>query len=173
MKPEAPDVMRAIHLSDDGLIPNSPLPLLVYQQALTDPANRAAAFEKLFADNGWHRGWRNGIYSFRHYHSTAHEVLGVAQGSVRVEFGGPDGESLDLVVGDAVLIPAGVSHCNLGASDDLLIIGAYPDGGQMEDLCRDTEADRLGALPRLPRVARPASDPVVGAGGLQSLWGDA
>ena len=65
--------LRPIALADDGLIPNSPLPLLVYAAALGEVTDRAVAFEALFAGNGWSRSWRNGIYAFRHYHSTAHE----------------------------------------------------------------------------------------------------
>jgi uncharacterized protein YjlB len=161
---------RQVQLADDGLIPNSPLSLLVYASALPDGGDRASRFEALFADNGWSRSWRNGIYSFRHYHSCAHEVLGIATGTARVEFGGPTGVELSLQAGDAVLIPAGVSHYNLGASDDLLVIGAYPDGGEREDLCHDTAEDRVAALPRIKRVSSPSRDPVLGEGGLLQSW---
>ena len=57
--------LRPIALADDGLIPNSPLPLLVYAAALGEVTDRAVAFEALFAGNGWSRSWRNGIYAFR------------------------------------------------------------------------------------------------------------
>lgn len=163
-------MIRQIPLADDGLIPNSRLPLLVYGQAVPQDNTGASTFENLFAGNGWGRCWRNGIYSFRHYHSTAHEVLGVAAGSARVEFGGPGGQALDVTAGDAVLIPAGVSHCNLGASADLLVVGAYPDDSATEDLCRDTQADRTQALVQLLRVRKPPRDPVVGDGGLLTIW---
>jgi uncharacterized protein YjlB len=111
-----------------------------------------------------------GRYAFCHYHSSAHEVLGTAAGSARVEFGGPQGVELDVQAGDAVLIPAGVSHYNLGASDDLLVIGAYPEGGQSADLRRDTEADRAASLSRIVVVGTPPRDPVLGDGGLLRLW---
>ena len=165
-----PSGFEAILLADDGLLPNSPLPLLLYPAVLAQEPDRAGAFERLFADNAWQRSWRNGIYTFRHYHSSAHEVLGIAAGRVRVEFGGPRGVELEVAAGDAVLIPAGVSHLNLGASDDLLVIGAYPDGGAREDLCRATQADRAAALPRLQIVSRPVRDPVLGDGGLLQAW---
>ncbi|HMN85705.1 MAG TPA: hypothetical protein PKA74_06930, partial [Bauldia sp.] len=75
--------------ADDGDIPNSRLPLILYARAI-DPAagDPAEAFEALFAANGWPPAWRNGIYGFHHYHSTAHEVLGIARGSAEVRFGG-------------------------------------------------------------------------------------
>ena len=111
-----------------------------------------------------------GRYAFRHYHSTAHEVLGIAVGSVRVEFGGPQGVELDVQAGDAVLIPAGVSHYNLGASDDLLVVGSYLDDSDSVDLRRDTEADRRASLERIAALQIPSRDPVVGEGGLLTLW---
>ncbi|HJP33812.1 MAG TPA: cupin [Candidatus Latescibacteria bacterium] len=161
---------RPILLADDGLIPNSPLPLLVYPSALANTADRAHQFVDLFAGHGWGRSWRNGIYSFRHYHSSAHEVLGIAAGTARVEFGGPQGVELEVAVGDAVLIPAGVSHYNLGASSDLLVIGAYPNDSDSVDLCRDTMEDRAAAVPRIAAVPRPLRDPVLGDAGLLTSW---
>ncbi len=159
------------HLADDGTFPNNGLPLLVYQHSI-DPAagDSAGAFERQFHGNGWDRSWRNGIYSFRHYHSTAHEVLGIACGEAKVEFGGPHGVELDVSAGDAVLIPAGVSHYNLGASADLLVIGAYPPGPDW-DLCRDTHAEYEKAVDEVARVPLPATDPVGGTdGGLNTHW---
>ena len=70
-------------LEADGNIPNNPrLPLLLYPCAVRlpehDPAN---LFEELFAANDWVGCWRNGIFPFHHYHSTAHEVLGIYSGT--------------------------------------------------------------------------------------------
>ncbi len=161
---------RKVFLEDDGTIPNSRLPLLVYAGVLKGRQDRARAFEELFADNGWSRSWRNGMYAFRHYHSTTHEVLGIAVGSARVEFGGPHGTEMDIAAGDAVLIPAGVSHCNLAASGDLLVIGAYPDGSASVDLLRDSASARTEAVPRIDRVPLPPRDPILGTGGLLQEW---
>jgi long-chain acyl-CoA synthetase len=44
--------------------------------------------------NGWSGTWRNGIYAFHHYHSTSHEVLGIAAGSAAVRFGGEGGATV-------------------------------------------------------------------------------
>lgn len=158
--------------ADDGRIPNSTLPLLVLRAAL--PAD-AGTIERAFARNGWTGAWRDGIYPFHHFHSTAHEVLGVARGRAKVRFGGPGGVPLDLHAGDAVVIPAGVGHCNEGASDDFLVVGAYP-GGAAWDVRRGEPAERGDVLRNLAAVRLPGADPVHGAGGaLARLWraGDA
>ncbi len=63
--------------TDDGAIPNSKLPLLVYRQAVpADPA----AIERIFNANRWPAAWRDSVHPFHHFHSDAHEVLGVASG---------------------------------------------------------------------------------------------
>src|SRR5882672_6321404 len=113
-----------IQFDDDGAIPNSRLPLLVYRNAV--PAD-AEAIETLFAANRWPPAWRDGVHPFHHFHSTAQEVLGVARGEATVLFGGPHGSVLKLSAGDVAVIPAGVGHCNQGQSPDLRIVGAYPD----------------------------------------------
>jgi hypothetical protein len=80
-------------LAPSGAIPNHPRwPLLVYPQAiaLTGP-DPAAIFEARFTANAWPAAWRNGVFPFHHYHSKAHEVLGIYEGEVTVRFGGEDG----------------------------------------------------------------------------------
>jgi uncharacterized protein YjlB len=89
---------------DDGSFPNSPLPVLVYHDAIGD-AGGAAAYEKLFAGHGWLGSWRDGIFSFHHFHSTAHEVLGIASGTASVMLGGPQGRAFELVPGDVIVLP--------------------------------------------------------------------
>ncbi len=153
--------------SDDGGIVNSPLPLLVYRGVL--PAD-AAAIERAFAANGWSNAWRNGIFSFHHFHSIAHEVLGIASGHADVMFGGPGGQLVRVTAGDVVVIPAGVGHCNRGQSADLMVVGAYP-GGSDYDICRGDPADHARAKAAVAVVALPAADPVAGANGpLGRLW---
>lgn len=166
-RPSAPEQHR---FADDGSIPNNPtLPLLLYRAALALPAeDPARAFEELFARHGWTGAWRDGIYGFHHYHSTAHE--GVARGSVRVKLGGERGIEADLAPGDAVVIPAGVGHRNLGASPDLLVVGAYPQGRRW-DLCRGEPGERPRVLRNIAAVPLPTADPVLGADGpLVAIW---
>ena len=49
--------------ADDGLVPNNPLPFVVYKAAI-DVANDhpERTIEKLFGANGWGDMWRDGIY---------------------------------------------------------------------------------------------------------------
>ena len=157
---------------DDGTIPNNPkLPLLLYRSALDfgqdDPARLC---EKVFAAHGWDDAWRNGIYAFPHYHSTAHEVLGIAHGHLRVRLGGAQGRQFTVHPGDVIAIPAGVGHQNLGSSPNLLVVGAYPRG-QSWDLCRGVPDERPRVLENIARVPLPDTDPVYGeAGPLIGHW---
>ncbi len=122
-----------------------------------------------FAAQGWTGAWRNGIYRFHHFHSTAHEVLGIAAGQVRVRLGGPAGQDVALQAGDVVVIPAGVAHYNAGQSDDLLVIGAYPAGTSADTLRGDPT--QLGMARRhIAAVPLPHADPVPGQGALGRLW---
>ena len=46
---------------------------------------------------GWLGAWVDGIYAFHHFHSTAHEVLGIVAGSASVILGGPKGRRFEAV----------------------------------------------------------------------------
>jgi len=147
---------------DDGVVPNNPaLPLVYYRGVLPEGGDRASYCEKLFAAHGWPDAWRNGIYGHHHYHSTAHEVLGIAAGSARVRLGGENGAVVELRAGDVVVIPAGVAHKREAASADLLVIGAYPKG-QSPDMCRADEGAHDKAAANVAAVPMPAADPVTG-----------
>ena len=163
--------VETYRFADDGIVPNNPaLPLVVYRGALAEGGDRAAACERLFAEHGWPDVWRNGIYAHHHYHSTAHEVLGIAAGNARVRLGGEGGQSVDLRAGDVVVIPAGVAHKRESASADLLVIGAYPRG-QSPDLCRAEAAAHDRSLGHIAAVPLPAADPVTGrADPLLDCW---
>ena len=162
-------MIETYHLADDGIVPNSALPLVVYRRALPDTGDRAASCEDMFARNGWPESWRNGIYPYHHYHSTAHEVLGIARGSARVRLGGESGRTVELHAGDVVVIPAGVAHKRETASGDLLVIGSYPRG-QSPDTCR-AEPGRHDHAANIAAVKLPASDPVTGGSGpLLDYW---
>ena len=155
--------LESFLLRSHGWVPNHPrLPVLFYRQALAagDAEDDAAAFEARFARHGWPPQWRAGIYDFHHYHSTAHEVLGVARGTARLVLGGPGGREMEAVAGDALLLPAGTGHRCLACSDDLLVVGAYPPA-QCWDICRAAASPAM--LERIAHLPFPATDPVAGA----------
>mgnify|MGYP002629751104 CR=1 FL=1 len=164
---------QAILFDDDGETPNNPsLPLLVYRGAVevesaTDPA---ALFENAFGAHGWGQGWRNGIHGFLHFHTRTHEVLGIARGRARVQFGGASGQELDVEAGDVVVLPAGTGHRRVSASADLLVVGAYPDNGGF-DQRRPGEIDHASAVSAVAAVPLPRADPLYGqAGPLRETW---
>jgi|HigsolmetaAR203D_1030402.scaffolds.fasta_scaffold00066_81 uncharacterized protein YjlB len=156
--------VESFDLADNGSIPNNPhLPALIYRSVLAEPGD-PAAFERLFASHGWSGSWRNGIYAFHHYHSTAHEVLGIAAGKAMVQLGGENGTVVPIGPGDVILIPAGVGHRNVSSTPDFLVVGAYP-AGQEPDLRRGEPGERPQVLANIRQVPLPGSDPVAGADG--------
>jgi uncharacterized protein YjlB len=157
-----------LHLKPNGWMPNSPLPVLLYRNALPSAADLASVMERIFTANGWPPQWRNGVYPFHHYHSTAHEVLGFAAGHADLVLGGVGGESLTVHSGDVLVLPTGTGHCRISASDDFLVIGAYPENEHW-DICRTAPSPET--LASMRKVRFPQSDPLTGSSGvLPKLW---
>ena len=157
---------------DDGFVPNSTLPLVIYKGALQfDGGDPEKALEDFFDGNGWGQDiWRNGIYDYLHYHATVHEALGIARGRARVRLGGDSGKEFELDVGDIAILPAGTGHQCLKATSDFSVVGAYPPGAKMQ-VTRPTPENHAAALRTIPAVKRPDSDPVLGKNGpLVTLW---
>lgn len=170
MAPES--VKLETHLfKDDGMIPNSKYTLLHYQKAFTASGSAGATWlEQHFAKNNWTNSWRNGVYSFHHYHSTSHEVLGIYSGSAMLFLGGEKGAKVKVEAGDILVVPAGVGHKNLGSSADFGVVGAY-QGGRSWDVMRGQPGDRPKADERIAALPIPDFDPFSGKdGGLIALW---
>jgi uncharacterized protein YjlB len=136
-------------------------PLLVYPQVTA--AITPEYFEDLFTRNRWPAAWRNGVFPFHHYHSNSHEVLGVYEGEVTVQFGGDQGVTVTARPGDVIVLPAGTAHKKLSARGALGIVGAYPEGSRPDT--------KMGFEKHGGEAPLPACDPVHGPGGpLFTYW---
>src|SRR3954462_8306594 len=106
----APEVLT-FQFTDTGGIPNNPgLPALVYKRAA--PGNLGATamadwYEGTWPKHGWRPAWRFGVYDFPHYHSTAHEILGVYRGQATIRLGAQAGVTVVAEAGDVLVLPAG------------------------------------------------------------------
>jgi len=161
---------QMLGFSDDGVIPNSKFPLLLYKGVFGARSTKGAAWlEQHFASNNWTNSWRNGIYSFHHYHSTSHEVLGIYSGSALLHLGGEKGEKVTVQAGDVIIIPAGVGHKNL-ESDGLGVVGAYEDGRSW-DINKGLPGERPKTDQNIAALPIPKTDPLTGrTGGLTEVW---
>ena len=159
-------------LNDDGTFPNNKnLPLIIYKKAFILPAEDAASVtEKILHENSWENTWRNGVYGFHHYHSTAHEVLVVYNGYAEILLGGDTGYKTKIKKGDVLIIPAGVAHKNIHSSNDFYVVGGYPVG-QDWDMNYGKPSERPAADRNIARVPLPDMDPIYGLNGpILELW---
>ena len=157
-------------LGPNGWVPNNPgLPALIYHDVV--PANAPDTIEATLRKHGWRPDWRDGVYPYHHYHSTAHEALACTNGSAMLMLGGEGGTVVEIAAGDLLFLPAGTGHCRIAATGDFLVVGAYPDGQQW-DVCRS--ATDPATVRRIAAVPLPSADPVDGrAGQLMTHWSTA
>ena len=154
--------VEKFQLSRNGWMPNNDrLPVLLYRRAFNGEA-MATQMEAVLEQNLWPAQWRNGVYTFHHYHSTAHEVLGIAGGSAQLMLGGENGHVVTVEAGDVLVLPVGTGHFLVHANPGFLVVGAYPDG-QHWDICRS--APEASAAERMRRLPFPATDPLTGKDG--------
>lgn len=155
--------IRKIFFEKAADVPNSRLPVLLYRSVL--PPHTAAkgnAFRERFKGAGWPGIWTDTIYDYTHFHSNAHEVLGVAEGKVTLRLGGADGSLVRLKAGDMLVLPAGVGHRRVSATG-VKVIGAYPRGQSHYDMKREGR--------KSPQVPVPLTDPFYGRDGpLTEAW---
>merc|ERR1712232_478484 len=115
-------VLRA-YLSGDGTFPNNDdFPLIVYQGACANYGRQRGA--QTLVKNGWTRPWAWGGFPYHHYHSTAWEALMCVAGTAQIQFGGPNGPTLDANVGDLILIPPGIAHKQVEATSNFTLLGS-------------------------------------------------
>lgn len=164
-------IPQKFFFKDDGKIPNSEFPLLVYASAFTLKGNQGAEWvENRFKQNNWYNSWRWGVYPFHHYHSSTHEVLGCFQGEALLHLGGEQGEKVNVKAGDIVVIPAGVGHKCISHRSGFTMVGAYPEG-RAPDLMKGESGERPQADKNIKAVPFPTTDPFTGTeGGLLEAW---
>ena len=121
--------VRKIYFDKAADVPNSLLPVLLYRAVMPSHTPRkAATFREHFKGAGWTGRWTDTIYDYTHFHSNAHEVLGIAERKVTLRLGGAAGSLFRVRAGDMLVLPAGVRHRRVGGDEGLKVIGAYPRG---------------------------------------------
>lgn len=160
---------QTLYLKPSATLRHPDLPVLIYKSVLTDQeAEQDKVFQKAFIQSGWGGVWKDGIFDYHHFHSNAHEALGIAAGHVTIRLGGEFGVDVDLKCGDAVVLPAGTGHKRIIGTENLVIIGAYPPGQAHYDICRTMDET---AIENIRNVSLPETDPIYGAEGpLMDLW---
>jgi uncharacterized protein YjlB len=158
-------------MAPDKLHPNNmKLPVLYYKQVLNLDENSEQDVKELFEKNGWSNAWVDTIQNYHHYHSNTHEVLAITKGTCMLILGGDDGNIQNLSQGDVLVLPAGVTHKNVGSSADFICVGAYPDGKEYDMNTCETEAVSE-AKERIDKVPLPKHDPVFGdKGPVREIW---
>ncbi len=98
------------------------------------------------------------------------KLLGVYSGAATLRLGGEHGKNIEVHAGDLIVIPAGVAHQNVGASNDFGVVGAYP-GGRPWDLLRGLPGERPKTDHNIAALPMPENDPIYGVEGpLRRIW---
>ncbi|MFV0606829.1 MAG: cupin domain-containing protein [Niabella sp.] len=164
-----PDIF---YFKDDGITPNSHLPILIYRGLFRDGySNCDEWLADQFIKNGWFHICNMPILGYYHYHSNTHQVLGVYSGSCYIKFAAKNSVRTELSKGDVVVIPAGVGHYCNDFSDGFKLVGAYPVGDE-PDIMKGLTEERTVALENIKKVKIPDFDPILGdeEGGLRKFW---
>jgi uncharacterized protein YjlB len=186
--------IKTYHLAPTALIPNSPYPLVHYQELLprSTPANdMATGFYDLLAANQWSPQWifRYGRTQRSHYHSLTHECMIVLTGEATVRFGvadtdpddmeantfggaaEPGGLELRASPGDVFVIPVGVAHKTFAAEPaagfELLTPGDghdFPPPAEARALLRDLPLDGFTMMGAYPSDSQGWDSAVGGEG---------
>ncbi len=163
-----PGTPELIELEPGDRMPNSPLPVAVYRR-VTAGTGLEDTLRSTFAANGWSGLWTGAIFGYDHFHSNAHEVVGIASGQAILGLGGPSGIRLDVGEGDVVLIPAGTGHRRVRGSSDFMVIGGFPLGQEIHDIYTDL-AECHGYRSRIAAVPLPRHPLTDTQGGTLEFW---
>ena len=148
-----------------GRIPNSRFPLLIHRNAI--PGGGVDAVKARFRENGWCNNWEYpGVYEYAHFHSTTHECLGCASGWMEFNLSVGDGgwTKVRIEAGDVIVMPAGVSHEDVGHSDDIMMCGGYADGRDWDNIQEEFLTPELYymACKSIMALPIPSLDPATG-----------
>jgi len=157
-----------------GLIPNSRFPLLVHRGAV--PGGGTEAVKARFKGNGWGNNWEYpGVYHYAHFHSTSHECLGCAAGwrEFNLSVGEGGWTKVRVEAGDVIVMPAGVSHEHIGASDDIMMCGGYAGGRGWDNLPEEFRSTDLYYVASATSMSRPIPDHGHATGEPMHQWHDA
>ena len=160
-----------LFISGNDIFPGNKLPVLHYKKALRLPwLFRARKVKSIFIKHNWTNNWRNGIYTYHHYHSNTHEAMAVIKCHTVLLLGGENGKHLLLEKGDIIVIPAGVAHKNLGKEKDVICIGGYPEGKDF-DINYGNPGERPGTDENICSLPIPLTGPLYGESDpLVKIW---
>jgi len=162
--------VNTFYFKDDGIIPNSHLPVILYKNVINLP-DSSEWLESQFINNNWLNNWRATILPYDHFHSNTHEVLGLGFGEVQLKIGGSNGEVFTLFTGDVIVIPAGVGHYSITEHTNYQFVGGYPGGNSWDLKTGIEEGERNIIIHNLSKVTIPLTDPLYGtAGVLLKKW---
>lgn len=164
-------MINEIQIRGNDIFPGNRFPALHYKAILRIPVLFPGIHvENIFERNNWTNSWAGGIFTYHHYHSKAHEVLGIYSGGATIQLGGDAGPKLLLKKGDVLVIPAGVAHRNLDEEHAIGVIGAYP-GGTHYDMNYGKPGERPQTDHNISKLPIPDTDPLTGAvGELPKIW---
>ncbi|KAI1339195.1 RmlC-like cupin domain-containing protein [Xylariaceae sp. FL0016] len=171
----APNALASVRVSRHlipahRLVPNTSIqnkPLLQYHAAFPPSSATASSIEAHLSSVGVvEPQWCFTMYSTSHFHSTSHEVLGIAAGKARLCFGhedNPENVEVTAVQGDVLVVPAGVAHRLLEdetPGGGFQMVGSYPKGCSW-DMCygKKGEEEKVRGIVKVPWFER---DPVYG-----------
>ncbi|KZT25550.1 hypothetical protein NEOLEDRAFT_1133526 [Neolentinus lepideus HHB14362 ss-1] len=135
--------IETYYIPRHGFIPNSDptsKPLIYYKSLFQKGASKAAIKDHINSLKVVEAQWTYTMYPTTHFHTTSHEAIIVLSGGALLLFGGesnPARVELEVKAGDALLIPAGVSHKQVKeiGLEVFDMMGAYPVNAEHWDMC--------------------------------------